>query len=639
MSFKRFLTCLLAAAVLLAACGSAFAAYDMPYYIGVDITNQIVTIYRTEDDAIVRQMLCSTGMNDCTPEGIFYLTEKGRLSERGEWTWLGQYQSWVKFATRIYMGYMFHSLPFSEKDESTMIEESAKKLGTPDSHGCIRLRVDDARFIAKECLQGTMVKIYRADEKDEDLRQLLLVSSYTGEDGMGYYEFLGYSESALGNGSAGTEVADLQHRLMDLGYYDGEAHGSYDAATVAAVKRLQADLGLAQNGISTQELLEVIYSENAPVSAGEINLQEGRSGPVVKKFQSALKTLGFYAGDLDSVYDLEVSQAVCAFQEACGYPADGVASAEIQQAAYYLLRELENTFGTDAVPQPERLSEEVNMATLESEANIIIRSAPDTESQNLGKLHDGDSVMLNGVEGDWASITAQSINGYVLKRYLKPYTRENVVLRFADEAGHVYQIGHTMEEYRAGAQSVADSFSSYYTSEQYSSSAVETVDYVTVQTGADDVRLNLRAEADPESAVLAEIPNGTSLRVLSEADGWTQVGYDEQIGYLLNDYLDFWQGSADEVQSTELPQESYASQLQLEDSGGSIQAVVICPGDQEGASVYDVGSEDGVILGALPAGTHVEVVQLGVTDDWVRIRYEDKEGFMMDANLQFQLMQ
>lgn len=639
MRFKKKIVMVLVLILMVAAGAPAFAAYDMPYYIGVDITNQIVTIYRTEDNAIVRQMLCSSGMNDCTPEGTFYLTEKGRLSERGEWTWLSDYQSWVKFATRIYHGYMFHSLPFSEKDESTMIEESAKKLGIPDSHGCIRLRVDDARFIAKECLQGTMVKIYRADEKDEDLRQLLLVSSYTGEDGMSYYEFLGYSENALGNGSSGSDVVDLQHRLTDLGYYGGEAHGSYDAATVAAVKRLQADLGVAQNGISTPELLEVIYSESAPVSTGEIDLQEGRSGPVVKKFQSALATLGFYSGELDSVYDVDVREAVSAFQGACGYPVDGVASAEIQQAAYYLVNELENTFGAGAIPQPQEVQEEVDMATLESKANIIIRSSPSTDSQNLGKLRNGDIVMLNGVEGEWASITAESINGYVLKKYLKPFTQENVMIRFDNGSGTVYQIGHTKDEYRAGAQSVADTFSSYYTSGQYSSGAMETVDYVTVRTGSDDVKLNLRSEADSQAQILAEIPNGTQLRVLEEVEGWTRVGYDDQIGYLMNDYLDFWQGSADDVQSTQIEEQSYASQLQLEDGQSNIQAVVICPSDQEGAPVYDVGSEDGVVLGSLPAGTHVQVVQVGVTDDWVRIRYEEKEGFMMDANLQFELIQ
>ena len=46
-------------------CGGALAA--SPYAIEVDITNQIVTVYRAEDmrqSGIVRQMICSTGVNE-----------------------------------------------------------------------------------------------------------------------------------------------------------------------------------------------------------------------------------------------------------------------------------------------------------------------------------------------------------------------------------------------------------------------------------------------------------------------------------------------------------------------------------------------------------------------------------------------
>lgn len=636
MRLKRFLTALLA--LTLCICAPAQAAYDMPYYIGVDITNQIVTVYATEDDSIVRQMLCSSGINNSTPLGTFYLTPKGRLSERGEWTWLSQYQCWVKFATRIHLGYMFHSLPFEEKDESTMIEQSVDEFGMPASHGCLRLRVDDARFIAKECLEGTMVKIYEGDAKEEELRQLLLGASYVRDDGLTYPEFLGYAEDALARDSSGPEVSDLQHRLTDLGYFGGEINGKYDADTIVAVKRLQKDLGLAQNGVSTQELLEVIYSEGAPVSAGQATLQEGSSGPVVRKLQAALQTLGVYAGELDSVYDIEVSEAVRLFQGACGYKTDGVATPEIQHAIYYQQEKLRETFGAEAAPAVEIVREEIAMATLESKANIIIRAQADTDSDNLGKLRNGDVVMLGAVEDGWANITAGSIDGYILKKYLKPYTQENVILNFSD-GEKSYQIGNTMEAYKAGAQKFADTFSTYYASGAFvGSAAQETVQYATVNTGSDEVKLNLRATAEAEGEILEKLPNGTNLRVLERASGWTKVGYDEQIGYLMDDYLTFWEGDADEVESTEVPKESAASQLDLEGGDEVILAVVVCAAEDGKADVYDAGSEDAAVLGGLPAGTQVEVVELGESDDWVRIRYKEREGYMLDANLQFQLM-
>ena len=80
---------------------SAFADYDKPYFIGVDISYQIVTIYRSSDGEIVRQMACSTGIEDNTPLGVFYLPAKRRSSERTEWYYLPEFKCYVKYATRI----------------------------------------------------------------------------------------------------------------------------------------------------------------------------------------------------------------------------------------------------------------------------------------------------------------------------------------------------------------------------------------------------------------------------------------------------------------------------------------------------------------------------------------------------------
>lgn len=639
MRMKKLIAAVMALMLLLgsipAMAGNMAAGYDMPYYIGVDITNQIVTIYNTADDTIARQMLTSSGMNDCTPNGTFYLTEKGRLSERGEWTWFDQYNCYVKYATRIYRGYMFHSLPFDEKDESTMQEQPAREFGLPTSHGCMRLRVDDARFIAKNCLQGTLVKIYKSEEKTEELRQLLLISSYTGEDGMTYNEFLGYSEDALGRGSGGTEVADLQYRLADLGYYEGDLGGRYDADTIAAVKHVQKDLGLAQTGITTAELQEVLFSDDAPVSHGRVTLKEGCGGPVVEKLQGALKVMGLYAGEIDRVYDLDVTNAVKAFQSACGYTVDGVATAEIQQALYHQVDKLEETFGAGNVPAVETVCEEIHMATMISDKNIIVRAKPDTESENLGKLTNGNQVVLNASKDGWSSITVGTQNGFIMSKYLKPYNEYNYILKYNAD-GKSYQLGHTMEEYKAGAKKASEEFSAYYASEDFVSSADEQVDYVTVNTGSDDVKLNLRETADGNAPILAEVPNGTSMRVLAVENGYTKVGFDEKIGYLLNDYLTNWQGSVGEIESTEVEEASYTENLDTENE--TIKAVVVLAGDDEVVEVYKEPSEGAALAGKLEVGTGVEVLKIDNETGWIQIRYKKNEGYVQDTHLQFQLM-
>ena len=73
MKFKRSLAVLLILALLLGAL-PALAEYSMPYYIEVDLTNQIVTIYNTRDNTIARQMLCSAGVDNKTPTGVYRFT-------------------------------------------------------------------------------------------------------------------------------------------------------------------------------------------------------------------------------------------------------------------------------------------------------------------------------------------------------------------------------------------------------------------------------------------------------------------------------------------------------------------------------------------------------------------------------------
>lgn len=628
---KRIILFILAFAVMLSSSAIADDDYGMPYYIEVDITNQIVTIYNTSDNSIARQMLTSSGMNGCTPLGTFHLTEKGRASERSEWTYFQQYQCWVKYATRIYLGYMFHSLPFEEKDMSTMITQHVQEFGMPTSHGCMRLRVEDAEFIAKKCLMGTRVHIYESNEPNEDLRALLMISSFTGENGMTYQEFLGISEDALGNGSSGEDVLDLQYRLSDLGYYDGEFSGKYDVTVIGAVKHLQKDLGLSQNGISSAELLELIYSEDAPISSGEITLAEGKSGPAVKKLQSALNQLGIYNGDIDSVYDLDVTEAVRQFQLLAGYNPDGIANPDVQHAAYYALNRVYEAVGEDFTASAE--TEEVMLARVNSEAKVNIRQYDDLESVSIGKVASGDTVTIVEVKGDWANIVAGDLNGYMYTEFLEPFTETNVVMQFTSADGsRSYTLGSSIAERESGAETLAEELADYIASEQFSAYKQENVIFATVNTGSDDLRLNMREEASKESPVLAEIPNGTTMRVLSQDDSWSYVGYDDKIGYLLNQYLTFREGTADEVESTD------PSLGMDEEEVIKVMAVIVPDKGKKKVSFLDSANEDGIAVYRAEEGEEVEVLLVNDETGWVLVSGAEKQGYVREENLSFRLM-
>lgn len=144
----------------------------------VDLTNQAVMVY--EKDAfdhysvLVREMICSSGIEETakSPRGIFTMgTDKKRFAYFTSFDCYAQY--WSQIEGRIY----FHSVPYSERDDRYLMEEEFWKLGTPASHGCIRLMPDDAQWIYLYLCPGTTVIITDDVPPSETLRERLLPKS------------------------------------------------------------------------------------------------------------------------------------------------------------------------------------------------------------------------------------------------------------------------------------------------------------------------------------------------------------------------------------------------------------------------------------------------------------------------------
>lgn len=108
-----------------------------------------VTIYKGATP--IKAMICSAG--ESTPEGTFYMDNK--------WDWLmlikGQYG---RYCSQISGDYLFHSVPYNSMDIYDLDTEMYNQLGTLCSHGCIRLTVEDAKWIYDNCPAGTEITIY-----------------------------------------------------------------------------------------------------------------------------------------------------------------------------------------------------------------------------------------------------------------------------------------------------------------------------------------------------------------------------------------------------------------------------------------------------------------------------------------------
>lgn len=142
--------------------GSAKAAKSS-YSINVNRKQNVVIIYKKGKDGKytepVKAMVCSVGMDNRTPKGDF------KTSSRYRWRQLF-YGTYGQYATRICGSILFHSVGYDKMDPSTLQYKEYNKLGEAASHGCVRLAVEDAKWIYDHCKAGTPVHIYDSKKKE-----------------------------------------------------------------------------------------------------------------------------------------------------------------------------------------------------------------------------------------------------------------------------------------------------------------------------------------------------------------------------------------------------------------------------------------------------------------------------------------
>ena len=131
------------------------AAKRYQYRIKVSIDRQVVEIYeRTIVNSydLVQSFTCSTGLHDSTPRGIFL---EGFPVNR--WHYFEKFNCWAQYSYEITGDIMFHSVIYGSNSESSLRRNSVYALGNPASHGCIRLSVEDAKWLFEHCKKGKAV--------------------------------------------------------------------------------------------------------------------------------------------------------------------------------------------------------------------------------------------------------------------------------------------------------------------------------------------------------------------------------------------------------------------------------------------------------------------------------------------------
>lgn len=142
------------------------------YELVVDYTNQCVYAFSKDEDGerqLERVMMCTTGGNGhWTPEGEY---EMG--SDYKRFGFFPSFNCYAQYWSQMWGSFYFHSILYSDRDASTYTMSSYRNLGTPGSHGCIRLLVPDARWIYENCAPGTKCTVTTDYKKNPALKKAL----------------------------------------------------------------------------------------------------------------------------------------------------------------------------------------------------------------------------------------------------------------------------------------------------------------------------------------------------------------------------------------------------------------------------------------------------------------------------------
>lgn len=118
-----------------------------------NISEQKTYIYsgNTNNWNLEKEFICSTGLeSEPTPLGTFAVENKA------PWFFSEKYGQGGKYWVGFKGNYLFHSVPF-DRNQKKVLDPT---LGEPASHGCIRLSVEDSKWLFNNIPIGTKVLIY-----------------------------------------------------------------------------------------------------------------------------------------------------------------------------------------------------------------------------------------------------------------------------------------------------------------------------------------------------------------------------------------------------------------------------------------------------------------------------------------------
>lgn len=330
-------------------------------------------------------------------------------------------------------------------------------------------------------------------------------------------------------------------------------------------------------------------------------LKKGSKGAEVLQLQSALKSLG-YSITVDGSYGNGTMNTVKTFQKQHGLKADGVAGVQ----TLGLLYALAPSGGTQAASAAEQ-AQQSSAASAADGTNATVRTA------------NGGSLKFRA--------KASTASNVVVHCYLPNGTRVEILSRGKTwcKARYNGKTGYLMTEYLAfdSAAPAAATAAPAAPAPPASAPSGSSAAYVKTGNGGS---LNLRSAAKTGNNIIAAIPNGAALTVITPGGTWSQVVYAGAVGFVMTKYL--VTGSAAAAAPAPAPSPTPTpTPAPLPASSGVSLTGYVNTSNGGSLNLRKTPSDRAGVLAAIPNGAALTVTGKGET--WCAVVYNGIAGYAM----------
>ena len=194
----------------------AFSPAESGYSVYVDLDELKITLYL--DGEVFKTYPVSGGAkNTPSPIGQWIVTDIGNWGEGFGGSWIGISCPWGQYGIH------------GTFEPWTIGNKNASK-------GCIRMKNSDVADLKQYMKWGTPVCI----------------------------KYDGIPFRTMKNGSAGSDVLELQERLVELGYYSMTPDGKFGNGTESAVKSFQKDKNIKADGVVGWSTMDALSQADPP---------------------------------------------------------------------------------------------------------------------------------------------------------------------------------------------------------------------------------------------------------------------------------------------------------------------------------------------------------------------------------------